>query len=261
MYGYSSNGNRRRLQNSDSLVLFSSQHIQSLLILQQITHSAILPGLIYHLDDILDCVAGDICQCVGKRKPVSISMSVENIASLFRSLQEAYTEPLNDGGSLFDQVMSDCIILNNSYRLLIMMEREYQLYSSLHNPSMNNEILSAIRSILDLQNEKDLGLYSLLRDQLRNHLSFDEKQTSFALPLFAKIAQLLSSNTDMCEQFSSFVDYFVFSLFERNSLLNTSAEYDSLFQSFCFSISFLLTVTRCWSAFVDGGDCMKVCLE
>lgn len=242
-------------------MLFSSQHIQALLTLEQLTHSAILPGLIYHLDDILDCVAGDICQCAGKRKPVSISMSVDNIASLFRSLQEAYTEPMNEGGSLFDQVMSDCIILSNSYHLLIMMEREYEISSSLHNPSMDKEILSAIRSILDSQKEKDLGLYSVFRDQLRNHLNVDEKPTSFAIPLFAKIAQLLSSNTDMCKQFSSFVDYFVFSLFERNSMLNTSAEYDSLFQSFCFSISFLLTVTRCWSAFVDGGDCMQVCIE
>ena len=118
--------------------------------------------------------------------------------------------------------------------------------------------MTSVQSLFNHYSDKDLGSDKIIKQQLLSHPYSPSSLKSFFLPIFAPFAQNLSSNTKVCEKLPLFADYFVFSLFERQAILNTSEEFSLLLQTVAHALSFLLTVTRSWSAFFDGGYCMAV---
>ena len=257
LYGFGGSSNRKCLQDLDSLTRFSSKHIQALFTLQQMCHVSAVPFIVLCLDDILDCAVGDLCHLIIDRKETSISSTSDEIAPMFYALQQAYKEPEGEDNS-FNQAMTNCIIISNIYNLLLLLEQEWVVHTAVVSPSVDAEVMASIQAILFSKDGKSLDGLSYLKSQLGSHPFAETASRRLIYPIFSKIAQVLVNNTELCRKLTGFVDNFVFTLFEHTSELNTSSEYSVLIQSLSHALSFLLTVTCCWSAFVDGGECMRV---
>lgn len=226
--------------------------------MEQLCHVSIFPILLHTICDLLDCAVGELVQTILNQPDKTVDLSNPNIPSLFRSLQQTFTEPINNSNPVFNQIITNCIIISNTESFLHLLETQ-EIVNSIQRPSfLHSQVMTSIQSLLIYYSDKDLGSDKIIKQQLSSHPFSPSPLKSYFLPIFAPFAQNLSSNMKVCEKLPIFADYFVFSLFERQSVFNTSEEYYLLFQTVAHTLSFLLTVTQSWSAFFDGGYCMAV---
>ena len=260
LYGYGSNRNRKYLRNSKDQYFFTQNHIHSLLQLQELCHLSSIPFIVIRLDDILDCVVGDLCQRVVSCKKVDVSMN-EEIPVIFHSLQESYIDTKYTSiqeDKEFSLSMTNCIILSNIFNILHLIELSLCSYHSLYPASLSNEVISTIDSMLGNERDSVLQSLTIIKNQLKMHPYHEDTQVHLTIPLFVKYSQILLSKVPFCEKLPMFVDYFIIKLFEYSNELNTSEEYDILLQSITHTLSYLLTVTLTWSSYECSGDCTIV---
>lgn len=248
-------------------------------------HIHFLPSILSFLTSHLDGVFGALHAVVMATAPPAV-VKGDSIPVLFHQLQQQVTlsaatlsqamssEQASSSGSQensregsqegFEAVLLELVVISNTYHFLQMLE----LYANERtvveqNPSLKALFAKTESAVQALRAATKRGApQSLLIDHcpaLQQRAARKEHAVSYSLPLFGRVAQMLSLDEGFCEHLPFFVDRFVFSLFSRlETLLGASRDPELLLPAVVFSCAFLLTVTRGLEKFIDGSECMRV---
>lgn len=272
---------------------FTSKHIYALFEVASLLHIHFLPSILSFLTSHLDGVFGALHAVVMATAPPAV-VKGDSIPVLFHQLQQQVTlsaatlsqamssEQASSSGSRensrggsqensregsqegFEAVLLELVVISNTYHFLQMLE----LYANERtvveqNPSLKALFAKTESAVQALRAATKRGPpQSLLIDHctaLQQRAARKEHAVSYSLPLFGRVAQMLSLDEGFCEHLPFFVDRFVFSLFSRlETLLGASRDPELLLPAVVFSCAFLLTVTRGLEKFIDGSECMRV---
>ena len=175
--------------------------------------------------------------------------------------QEGSTDSSQEG---FEEVLLELVVVSNAYHFLQMLELHANQRAVLNqNPQLKALLAKTDATVQTLRATAKGGApQSLLIDHaaaLQQRAARSEHAVSYTLPLFGRVAQMLSLDEAFCEHLPFFVDRFVFSLFARlETLLGASRDPAVLLPAVVFACAFLLTVTRGLAKFIDGSECMRV---
>ena len=175
--------------------------------------------------------------------------------------QEGATDSSQEG---FEEVLLELVVVSNAYHFLQMLELHANQRAVLsQNPQLKALLAKTDATVQTLRATAKGGApQSLLIDHavaLQQRAARSEHAVSYTLPLFGRVAQMLSLDEAFCEHLPFFVDRFVFSLFARlETLLGASRDPAVLLPAVVFACAFLLTVTRGLAKFIDGSECMRV---
>lgn len=177
------------------------------------------------------------------------------------SSQESSTDSSQEG---FEEVLLELVVVSNAYHFLQMLELHANQRAVLNqNPQLKALLAKTDATVQTLRATAKGGVpQSLLIDHavaLQQRAARSEHAVSYTLPLFGRVAQMLSLDEAFCEHLPFFVDRFVFSLFARlETLLGASRDPAVLLPAVVFACAFLLTVARGLAKFIDGSECMRV---
>ena len=175
--------------------------------------------------------------------------------------QEGSTDSSQEG---FEEVLLELVVVSNAYHFLQMLELHANQRAVLNqNPQLKALLAKTDATVQTLRATAKGGApQSLLIDHaaaLQQRAARSEHAVSYTLPLFGRVAQMLSLDEAFCEHLPFFVDRFVFSLFARlETLLGASRDPAVLLPAVVFACAFLLTVARGLAKFIDGSECMRV---
>ena len=175
--------------------------------------------------------------------------------------QEGATDSSQEG---FEEVLLELVVVSNAYHFLQMLELHANQRAVLNqNPQLKALLAKTDATVQTLRATAKGGApQSLLIDHaaaLQQRAARSEHAVSYTLPLFGRVAQMLSLDEAFCEHLPFFVDRFVFSLFARlETLLGASRDPAVLLPAVVFACAFLLTVARGLAKFIDGSECMRV---
>ena len=175
--------------------------------------------------------------------------------------QEGSTDSSQEG---FEEVLLELVVVSNAYHFLQMLELHANQRAVLNqNPQLKALLAKTDATVQTLRATAKGGAPpSLLIDHaaaLQQRAARSEHAVSYTLPLFGRVAQMLSLDEAFCEHLPFFVDRFVFSLFARlETLLGASRDPAVLLPAVVFACAFLLTVARGLAKFIDGSECMRV---
>ena len=175
--------------------------------------------------------------------------------------QEGSTDSSQEG---FEEVLLELVVVSNAYHFLQMLELHANQRAVLNqNPQLKALLAKTDATVQTLRATAKGGApQSLLIDHaaaLQQRAARSEHAVSYTLPLFGRVAQMLSLDEAFCEHLPFFVDRFVFSLFARlETLLGASRDPAVLLPAGVFACAFLLTVARGLAKFIDGSECMRV---
>ena len=175
--------------------------------------------------------------------------------------QEGSTDSSQEG---FEEVLLELVVVSNAYHFLQMLELHANPRAVLNqNPQLKALLAKTDATVQTLRATATGGAPpSLLIDHavaLQQRAARSEHAVSYTLPLFGRVAQMLSLDEAFCEHLPFFVDRFVFSLFARlETLLGASRDPAVLLPAVVFACAFLLTVARGLAKFIDGSECMRV---
>lgn len=175
--------------------------------------------------------------------------------------QEGATDSSQEG---FEEVLLELVVVSNAYHFLQMLELHANQRAVLNqNPQLKALLAKTDATVQMLRATAKGGVpQSLLIDHaaaLQQRAARSDHAVSYTLPLFGRIAQMLSLDEAFCEHLPFFVDRFVFSLFARlETLLGASRDPAVLLPAVVFACAFLLTVARGLAKFIDGSECMRV---
>ena len=175
--------------------------------------------------------------------------------------QEGSTDSSQEG---FEEVLLELVVVSNAYHFLQMLELHGNQRAVLNqNPQLKALLAKTDATVQTLRVTAKGGVpQSLLIDHaaaLQQRAARSEHAVSYTLPLFGRVAQMLSLDEAFCEHLPFFVDRFVFSLFARlETLLGASRDPAVLLPAVVFACAFLLTVARGLAKFIDGSECMRV---
>ena len=175
--------------------------------------------------------------------------------------QEGSTDSSQEG---FEEVLLELVVVSNAYHFLQMLELHANQRAVLNqNPQLKALLAKTDATVQTLRATAKGGVPpSLLIDHavaLQQRAARSEHAVSYTLPLFGRVAQMLSLDEAFCEHLPFFVDRFVFSLFARlETLLGASRDPAVLLPAVVFACAFLLTVARGLAKFIDGSECMRV---
>ncbi len=175
--------------------------------------------------------------------------------------QEGATGSSQEG---FEEVLLELVVVSNAYHFLQMLELHANQRAVLNqNPQLKALLAKTDATVQTLRTTAKGGApQSLLIDHaaaLQQRAARSEHAVSYTLPLFGRVAQMLSLDEAFCEHLPFFVDRFVFSLFARlETLLGASRDPAVLLPAVVFACAFLLTVARGLAKFIDGSECMRV---
>ena len=175
--------------------------------------------------------------------------------------QEGATGSSQEG---FEEVLLELVVVSNAYHFLQMLELHANQRAVLNqNPQLKALLAKTDATVQTLRATAKGGApQSLLIDHaaaLQQRAARSDHAVSYTLPLFGRVAQMLSLDEAFCEHLPFFVDRFVFSLFARlETLLGASRDPAVLLPAVVFACAFLLTVARGLAKFIDGSECMRV---
>lgn len=175
--------------------------------------------------------------------------------------QEGSTDSSQEG---FEEVLLELVVVSNAYHFLQMLELHANQRAVLNqNPQLKALLAKTDATAQTLRATAKGGApQSLLIDHaaaLQQRAARSDHAVSYTLPLFGRVAQMLSLDEAFCEHLPFFVDRFVFSLFARlETLLGASRDPAVLLPAVVFACAFLLTVARGLAKFIDGSECMRV---
>ena len=175
--------------------------------------------------------------------------------------QEGSTDSSREG---FEEVLLELVVVSNAYHFLQMLELHANQRAVLNqNPQLKALLAKTDATVQTLRATAKGGApQSLLIDHaaaLQQRAARSDHAVSYTLPLFGRVAQMLSLDEAFCEHLPFFVDRFVFSLFARlETLLGASRDPAVLLPAVVFACAFLLTVARGLAKFIDGSECMRV---
>lgn len=175
--------------------------------------------------------------------------------------QEGSTDSSQEG---FEEVLLELVVVSNAYHFLQMLELHANQRAVLNqNPQLKALLAKTDATVQTLRATAKGGApQSLLIDHaaaLQQRAARSDHAVSYTLPLFGRVAQMLSLDEAFCEHLPFFVDRFVFSLFARlETLLGASRDPAVLLPAVVFACAFLLTVARGLAKFIDGSECMRV---
>ena len=161
-------------------------------------------------------------------------------------------------------MLLELVVVSNAYHFLQMLELHANQRAVLNqNPQLKALLAKTDATVQTLRATAKGGApQSLLIDHaaaLQQRAARSEHAVSYTLPLFGRVAQMLSLDEAFCEHLPFFVDRFVFSLFARlETLLGASRDPAVLLPAGVFACAFLLTVARGLAKFIDGSECMRV---
>lgn len=247
-------------------------------------HVQFLPSLLSLLTEHLDGVFGSLHSTVLATPPPVVAEG-DSIPVLFHRLQQQLTlsqAPSSQNGGKenakggsregstnssqegFEEVVLELVVVSNAYHFLQMLELHANQRAVLNqNPQLKALLAKTDATVQTLRAAAKGGApQSLLIDHaaaLQQRAGRSEHAVSYTLPLFGRVAQMLSLDEAFCEHLPFFVDRFVFSLFARlETLLGASRDPAVLLPAVVFACAFLLTVTRGLAKFIDGSECMRV---
>ena len=220
-----------------------------------------IPVLFHQLQKQLALSQATLSQASSSQKGAKESSQKGGKENAKEGSQEGATGSSQEG---FEEVLLELVVVSNAYHFLQMLELHANQRAVLNqNPQLKALLAKTDATVQTLRATAKGGAPpSLLIDHaaaLQQRAARSEHAVSYTLPLFGRVAQMLSLDEAFCEHLPFFVDRFVFSLFARlETLLGASRDPAVLLPAVVFACAFLLTVTRGLAKFIDGSECMRV---
>ena len=220
-----------------------------------------IPVLFHQLQKQLAFSQATLSQASSSQKGAKESSQKGGKENAKEGSQEGATGSSQEG---FEEVLLELVVVSNAYHFLQMLELHANQRAVLNqNPQLKALLAKTDATVQTLRATAKGGApQSLLIDHaaaLQQRAARSDHAVSYTLPLFGRVAQMLSLDEAFCEHLPFFVDRFVFSLFARlETLLGASRDPAVLLPAVVFACAFLLTVARGLAKFIDGSECMRV---
>ena len=221
-------------------------------------HVKWFPLVLHLIDDFMDQAFGALRQQVIG----CVSRAVEqgdDVAAQFYQLQQALV--FSDNEISFDGIVGLFIQLSNTAHLLSLLENAFNVLKQMEQDDAQHSLQTAVTFLKTMEFPQESSRHAeIVKDvisETENRFGGKYVEIAWRVPLFARMGQMLALDELFCQKFPVFVDRFVITLFVKLEE-GEKENIEGVVKAVVNILAFLLTVTRCESQFLDGGECMKV---
>ena len=221
-------------------------------------HVQWFPLVLHLVNDFMDQAFGAMRQQVIGCTSCVVGQG-DDAAAQFYQLQQALV--FSDNETPFEGIVGLFIQLSNIAHLLNLLENAFNVLKQIEQDDEQHSLQAVVAFLKTMELPQESSKYADMVKYVINGAEnrFEGKyvEVAWRVPLFARMGQMLALDELFCQKFPVFVDRFVLTLFVKLEEWEKE-NVEGVMKAVVNILIFLLTVTRCESQFLDGGECMKV---
>lgn len=216
------------------------------------------PLVLHLVNDFMDQAFGALRQQVIGCASCVVEQG-DDAAAQFYQLQQALV--FSDNETPFEGIVGLFIQLSNTAHLLSFLENTFNVLKQMEQDDDQHSLQKAVAFLKTMESSEESSKYAemvkCVISETENRFEGKYVEIAWRIPLFARMGQMLALDELFCQKFPVFVDRFVITLFVKLEEWEKE-NVEGVVKAVVNILTFLLTVTRCESQFLDGGECMKV---